>query len=64
MGNTKPGKSGMFGVFWHERAGKWGCQIRNKDKVVYLGLFKTKTMAAKAYNVEAKRLGKQRLNRV
>lgn len=41
--------SGIRGVYWHERAGKWMAQITVSRKAIYLGLHETKESAAKAY---------------
>jgi len=40
--------SGVRGVHWHRRAGKWMAQIRVDGKKYYLGLFKTIEEAAAA----------------
>lgn len=47
---NRPGKSGYFGVCWHERAKKWSVQIRLNGKVTYLGLFNDKISAARAFD--------------
>jgi AP2 domain len=43
-------KSGFAGVYWHEKAKKWGVQIYVKNKKIYVGLFACNIEAAKAYN--------------
>ena len=55
-------KSGYFGVYWHPLANKYCVQIRNGKQIEYLGLFSTAELAARAYDVVAKRLGKKNLN--
>lgn len=40
--------SGVAGVYWHKKAGKWGAQIMINYKNYHLGLFKTIEDAAKA----------------
>lgn len=41
--------SGVRGVYWHKRAGKWMAQIKVNKKHIYLGLFDSKDKAAEAY---------------
>lgn len=60
----KQNKSGFLGVYWHNAAKKWCCQIRSGKKILYIGLFKSARAAAKAYDKEARRLGKTNLNMV
>lgn len=46
--------SGFKGVVWHKGGNKWMAQIRiDNDEHLYLGLFKDKIAAAKAYNEAA-----------
>lgn len=45
--------SGMKGVTWHKRAGKWLAQIRKSGKNNYLGLYATKEEAHSAYAAAA-----------
>ncbi len=61
-GNTKVGKSGFYGVSWHEVARKWSVQIRTKDTTKYVGLFSDIMEAARAYDKEAKKLKKKLIN--
>lgn len=49
-GNNKPGKSGYFGVYWHEEGKAWVAQIRIGKKTQYIGLFPSKLDAAKAFD--------------
>lgn len=46
-------RSGLLGVSWHARAGKWMGQITHNRKLHYLGLFATAEEAHVAY-LEAK----------
>lgn len=51
MKNTKvykTSKSGITGVGWHKRNGKWRVRIKVFGKRLYLGTFKTKLEAAQA----------------
>lgn len=41
----KSNTSGVVGVKWHKRDSKWEAQITVNKKRIYLGSFKTKTMA-------------------
>ena len=41
-------KSGLKGVYWHPRAGKWASAIRHRGKSEWLGLHLTKGLAAVA----------------
>lgn len=61
-GNTKVGKSGCYGVCWNESAAKWSVQIRSGKRVKYLGVFSDIEEAARAYDKEARLLGKKLLN--
>lgn len=45
----KNNTSGLKGVSFHKRAGKWVAQININCKNIYLGLFDTKGLAAVAY---------------
>lgn len=45
-------KSGFKGVFLHKKSKRWCARI-NCKKGIYLGLFKDKYMAAKAYDIAA-----------
>jgi len=47
--------SGYKGVSWHKKGKKWQVQIK-AEKFLYLGLFKSKIQAAKAYNQKALKL--------
>lgn len=44
------------GVSWHKSTRKWRAYIRHKYKCVHLGLFRSETDAAKAYDRRAKKL--------
>ncbi len=45
--------SGYKGVFWHKGARKWMAQVKYEGTTHYLGLFRSKHDAAKAYNAKA-----------
>lgn len=63
----KPGCSSRFkGVTWHSIGKKWQAKIQCQSKQKHLGLFRTQTAAARAYNTAAKLLFGEfaRLNRV
>lgn len=50
--NRKPNRnshSGVKGVCWHKRCGRWCARIRVGGAVVHLGYFATKEQAAEAY---------------
>lgn len=49
-------KSGFKGVVWHRRNQKWQAQIGINGKCKYLGQYKDKLEAAKAYDTAAKAL--------
>lgn len=61
-GNTQVGQSGYYGVHWHKAARKWSVYIRIEHERVYLGLYEDKIEAAKAYDREARKLGKKLFN--
>ena len=42
-------KTGLVGVSWHKRAGKWQAHIRVKGRTRYLGLFESTQDACMAY---------------
>lgn len=48
--------SGFKGVCWHKTYKKWRAQISHKGKYIYLGNFKSKIKASKAYQEAAKKL--------
>ena len=50
---NKNNSSGIRGVHWRKKDKKWRAQIRINNKKVYLGDFKNKIDAAKAYNKAA-----------
>ena len=52
-GKPKNNTSGYKGVSWNKKTKKWSAQIRFKGKLLYLGLFKCKKKAARAYDVAA-----------
>jgi len=52
----KNNTSGYKGVTWRERLKKWEASININKKYYYLGAFKDKEEAAKAYNKLAKKL--------
>ena len=41
-------KSGISGVYWHEKKGKWECYKTTNNIRVHIGYFETKDEAAKA----------------
>lgn len=45
----KPPASGVPGVFWHAKAGKWESKITYRGGTTYLGLFASVEEASKAY---------------
>ena len=47
--------SGFKGVCWHKAANKWMAQITVKGVNHYIGLFKSRLAAARAYNQAARR---------
>lgn len=49
-GANKTSKSGVRGVYWHKKAGKWTAMIRFNGKGRYLGLFAKKSDAAAAFS--------------
>ena len=51
--HTINNSSGYLGVSLSKRRKKWLAQIKNNKKVIYLGYFKDKKDAAKAYNEAA-----------
>lgn len=55
-GKPKNNTSGYKGVTWHTPNKKWVAQIAVNGKHSYIGSFKTKEEAAKAYNKKAKEL--------
>ena len=44
---------GYKGVYWHKKGKKWMSAIGHLGKQVYIGLFPSKTTAARAYNKKA-----------
>ena len=46
-------QSGYRGVYWHRAAGKWAAQIAAGRHTTYLGVFRDKVAAARAYNKAA-----------
>ena len=46
--------SGVKGVCWHKRAGKWRAQIKKGPRNVYLGLFTDINEAKAVYDAEAR----------
>lgn len=52
-GVSEANSSGFKGVYWHKNKGKWQSQIKINQNGIYLGLFKDKIKAAKAYNKAA-----------
>ena len=51
-----PRASKYTGVYWYPRLGKWGVQIRDHYKHVWLGSYDNEEDAARAYNEAAIRL--------
>jgi len=55
--NTGPRKnntSGYKGVYWAKRNKRWLAQITHNGKQVYIGHYKDKEEAARAYDAKAK----------
>jgi hypothetical protein len=52
----KPGSSGVKGVTFHKKMGRWQAAIKCQGKDHYLGVFPTKEEAGAAYAAAAKRL--------
>jgi hypothetical protein len=52
----KDNKSGIKGVSWSKRSGRWLAHISHQGKAIHVGLFDTKEQAAAAYAEAAKRL--------
>lgn len=51
----KNNTSGVKGITWKKRRGKWQAQIEHQGKAIYLGSFENKEAAAEAYAVAAKK---------
>ncbi|HGK4602813.1 HNH endonuclease [Yersinia enterocolitica] len=49
-GKNKTNTSGFKGVTWNKKSAKWQASINAKNKWRYLGLFKSKEDAARAYD--------------
>lgn len=52
---AKDNTSGYKGVTWHKQTRKWQAQIQVKGKNKYLGIFKFRVLAARAYDKAAKK---------
>lgn len=50
---TSRNKSGVKGVRWDKRSGKWLAEIRDKNKKIWLGLHDTIEAATAAYRAGA-----------
>jgi hypothetical protein len=50
-------KSGFTGVSWHAKSKKWMARIRCDGRQVFIGYFKNKEEAAKAWRMKAAELG-------
>jgi len=48
--------SGVKGVSWNARRGKWQAQIRSERRLIYLGLFDDITTASAAYDAASVKL--------
>ena len=55
-GNYRGGTSSYKGVRWHAQHQKWYTSIQKNGKSSFLGLFKSETKAAQAYDAAAKRI--------
>ena len=55
-GANKNNKSGYKGVYWTKPNKRWLSQIRHNGKQVYIGHYKNKEEAARAYDKKAKEL--------
>jgi HNH endonuclease len=58
-GPMKSNTSGYKGVFWNKRKSMWQAQIRVNGRLIVLGLFADKQIAAKAYKEAATRIAGQ-----
>lgn len=50
------------GIYFHKKSQKWAAQIRDGDSVIHIGLFTNKLAAARAYDKQARKLGKSAFN--
>lgn len=48
--------SGFRGVSWNKQHNGWKAYIKRKERQIYIGLYRTKEEAAKAYNQKAKEM--------
>ena len=53
----KNNTSGVMGLYWHKKAGKWAVQISEFGKIKYLGLFEDKWEAICARKSAENRFG-------
>ena len=51
--------SNLRGVSWHKNIGKWVAQIKIAGKVKFIGSFDNPQDAADAFDVEARKLGRE-----
>ena len=52
-GKSKNNTSGFKGVSWHKRGKTWDAKIAHNKKLMHIGSFKDKEVAAKAYDRKA-----------
>lgn len=55
-GRTKANHSGFKGVHWYRKTRRWRASIQKDGQVIHLGYFSDRILAAKAYDVAAKKL--------
>lgn len=53
----KDNKSGVIGVFWHEKQKRWHANVRQNSRSIHLGSYPTKAEAIAARGVANKLLG-------
>eukprot|EP00757_Euglenozoa_sp_SAG-D1_P020172 gene20171-1046_t len=59
---SAPISSKFMGVYWNKMSQKWAAAIQNDQRRCHLGMFDNEKDAARAWDVEARKLGKLRFN--